>query len=284
MALETVDMRKGRPAALPRLSKPYDPNKPRDRRYWSDADLQVLRENFAKPGGVDACCRALPHRSRISIYQTAGKQGLKAWGNLGGKRERHALTPEIEARMREAWPSLTGRGAQTLFIEKDLGVRKHVGMRWAVSLGLATLRRKEPPWTPAEDLLMGKVPLHSPARCAAMFREHGFARTPTAITIRAKRLGLSRRYRETLSGTTFAKILGVDNKTTTQWCVLGTLPATRRESERLPQQGGAPWSITRAAARQFILDNLATIDIRKVEKVAFVDLLVNVGAGAEGSD
>ena len=70
--------------------------------------------------------------------------------------------------------------------------------------------RASPPWTAAEEALMKQVPLHDPDRCAKIFREHGFSRSPTAIVVRAKRLDLSRRYRETLSATQIGKLLGVD--------------------------------------------------------------------------
>jgi hypothetical protein len=276
-SLETVSMKKGR-AHLPRLSVPYDPNKPRHARFWSDAELAIMRQYFPK-GGASAVMAKLPQRSRTAIYGLAHKLGLSAPGHRPGtKHARYELTAGLEARIRETWPSLAAKGATAKFAEQIDRPRWWLEKQ-AVKLGLSTLQRKEPPWTPAEDALMAKVPLHAPAKCSEIFREHGFSRTPTAIVVRSKRLGLKRRYKETLSGTSLAVILGVDNKTTTQWCVAGLLKATRRPSQRLPQQGGAPWSITRADARQFVIDNIASIDIRKVDKVLFVDLLVNLGEG-----
>jgi hypothetical protein len=274
--LQPVSMKKGRGWA-PRLSEPYDPNKERHERFWSDAEIAIVRSEFPT-GGAAACQVKLPNRTISSIYGLAHKLKLRAPGRKR-PRQHHELTPEIERRMREAWPELIGRGAITRFVEVDLAVPKHIGLRWAVQLGLARLQRKEPRWTAAEDALMGKVPLHSPDMAARIFREHGFPRTPTAIVIRAKRLGLSRRYSENLSGTAAAKIIGMDNKTVTAWCVAGELRASRRPDRRLPQQGGSSWDITRADLRQFVIDNIARIDIRKVDKVAFVDLLVSTGLG-----
>lgn len=271
--LATVSMRKGR-GHTPRLSVPYDPNKPRHERFWSEADRQILRDNYGKPGGVDACRRLLPKRSSSSIFAEAHKLGLKARGQSKGRR-RIEVTDELKQRIRDRWPSLMAKGAVTAYAG-ELGMAKHTLIKIATTLGLTVLQRKEPPWSDAENALMKQVPLHSPELAARMFRARGFNRTATAIVVRAKRLNLSRRYNETLSGTTFAKVLGVDNKTTTGWCVQGLIKATRRESRRLPQQGGAPWSIERADARQWIIDNIASIDIRKVDKVAFVDLLVTV--------
>ena len=53
-----------------------------------------------------------------------------------------------------------------------------------------------------------------------------------------------------------AKILGVDNKCFTVWIAKGLITAARRESQRLPQQGGAPWSIERSYFRQWIIFGL----------------------------
>lgn len=277
--LQPVSMRKER-GHLPRLSVPYDPNKPRDARFWTDAEIQIVRENFSKRGGVDACVRQLPNRHRGTIYQMAHKLGLRAHAQPAERRHIEC-TPELEARIRARWPALIAKGATTAFAV-ELDVPKHWLVKHATRLGLTVQQRKEAPWTAAEDELMKKVPLHSPEAAAQMFRARGFNRTATAIVVRAKRLNLSRRYKETLSATAAARILGIDNKSVTRLCIDGTLAADKRETRRLPQQGGHPWSIRPAALRQYIIDHLASIDIRKVDKVAFVDLLVNGTSAPSG--
>ncbi len=54
----------------------------------------------------------------------------------------------------------------------------------------------------------------------------------------------------------------------------GDIVVGRRGSKRLVQQGGDAWAIEPAELRRFVLDNLDRLDIRKVEKFAFVALLV----------
>jgi len=122
---------------------------------------------------------------------------------------------------------------------------------------------------------MRKVPLHDPDRCAEIFREHGFNRSPTAIVVRSKRLDIARRYRATFSATSAAKLLGVDATNFCMKCLSGEVRAVKRKTNRLPQQGGDPWSVTREDLRSYVLNNLERIDIRKVDKFAFVDLLIN---------
>jgi len=121
--------------------------------------------------------------------------------------------------------------------------------------------------------MMAKVPLHNPDRCAEIFRDHGFKRSPTAIVVRAKRIGLSRRFNEGFSARQAAKILGVDDKTLTASCISGELKATKRADSRLPQQGGSRWIIDPADLRRFVIEKLEWIDFRKVDKFELVHLL-----------
>ncbi len=96
--------------------------------------------------------------------------------------------------------------------------------------------------------------------------------------VRCKRVGLSRRYKETFSARTAAAILGMDNKTISQLCLDGVIKAERRNSKRLPQQGGAPHSITLRALRQFVIDHVERIDFRRVDKFALVAAADSFGA------
>jgi hypothetical protein len=121
--------------------------------------------------------------------------------------------------------------------------------------------------------LLEHVPRHDPDKASEIFKAHGFHRTPTAIMIRCKRVGLSRRYKDTFSARTAAEILGMDNKTVLQLCIEGIIKAERRSSRRLPQRGGSPHSITPKALRQFVIDHLGRIDFRRVDKFAIVRLL-----------
>lgn len=275
-ALARVSFKKGR-EHLPRLSKPYVPGR-RDKRYWTEDERKVLREH-AEEKGAQYCRGLLPHRTTHSIYIEAKKLGLKVKGSAGRGRQEHPISPELDARIREEWATMDARKkGEVARVADVLMVPRWWLSTRAMALGLAIPRvTKEPPWSAAELVLIRKVPLHNPDRCAVIFREHGFLRTPAAIMNKAKRLSISRRYTKTLTAFKCATILGVDSKSFGKWILKGIVQATKREeSKRLPQQGGVPWEIERAYFRQWVIDNLEMIDIRKVDKFAFVDLLTNV--------
>lgn len=275
MSLQPVSFRGGR-AHLPRLSKPYVPGK-RDPRFWSDEELDIIRRYYPA-GGASACLAHLPaHRTSSGVYGQAKKLGLQAKAGDSPK-VKIDRPPDFDDRLRQEWPQLDGknRGAVAALADR-LGVPRWWITKRATRLGLTLPHKKEPPWTKSEEALMSKVPLHDPEKCAAIFRENGFNRSPTAIVVRAKRIGLSRRFNVGLSARGAAKIIGIDDKGITACCISGELKATKRDDNRLPQQGGSRWVIMPADLRQFVIDNLGRIDFRKVDKFELVRLLTTEG-------
>lgn len=274
-ALTPVSFRKRR-EHRPRLSQPYVPGR-RAKRFWTEEENEILRAHYPA-GGVAACAVRLPqhHSSFHSIYQQANKLGLR---RIGVSRNRTPLDfgPDMDERIRAGWAQMDGKKRGALNALADaLGVpRWWLGKRM-VKLGLdVTPHRKEPPWTAAEEALMGRVPLHDLDRSAAIFREHGFHRTAIAIGVKAKRMALSRRATHTtLSAVAAAGIAGFDPKNLGTMIHRGEIAAVRRDDRRLPQQGGSRWMIEKDELRRFIVANLERIDLRKVDKFAFVDLLV----------
>lgn len=274
MALTPVPFSKPR-GHRERISKPYVPGRHSDR-YWTSDELDVIRAHFAT-GGAPACLAHLPaHRTPSGVYQQARKLGLKAKEG-GGKKQRIETPPDFDEILRRAYAAMSGKKrGEVNALADGLGLPRWFVTKRATKLGLTMPHRKEPPWTAAEDALLRKVPLLDLEKCAEIFRQHGFMRSPTAINVRSKRQALSRRAtRETVSAREAALILGIDSKAVTAWCIAGELPAARREDQRSSQQGGSAWAIHPADLRIFILNHLDRIDFRKVEKFAFVDLIAN---------
>ncbi|MEF3129135.1 hypothetical protein [Rhizobium leguminosarum] len=279
MSLKPVSFSKPR-GHDPRISAQYVAGK-RDKRFWTEDELNIIREYFPD-GGAGACLARLPeHRTLSGVYQQVRKLGVKS-SAMPTERKRHLATPELDQKIREEWQQLdAGKKGVVNDLADRLGVPRWWLTKRLTHLGLTHRHKKEPLWTPAEDELMKRAPLHKPDKAAKMFREHGFIRSPTAIVVRAKRLNLSRRAaREELSARQAARILGIDDKAVTGRILSGELPATKREDNRRAQQGGSAWDVKPADLRQWILDNLDVVDLRKVDKVSFI-LLV---AGSDNAD
>ena len=258
-----------RPARQPRISAKRAPGR-RSEKWWGDDEIALLRKYY--PKGMRACLAHLPGRTQGGIQTKA--HALRIKGPMGGGVKPRVQVPDdIDDRIRAGWAEFTGKKGEVAALANKLGLRRHWLTVRATKLQLVQPFHKEPPWTAAELTLLKKAPLHNLDKAAQVFRTHGFRRSPTAIAMKARKVGVSRRYTETLSATAAAKILGVDSKAITSCCIDGSLKATRRNTKRLNQQGGDAWSIERAEFKRYILDNLGRIDIRKVDKFAFADLL-----------
>jgi len=216
------------------------------------------------------------HRTPSGVYTRARilkLTGQKSRG--GGEKVRIPVPPGLDDEMRTAWPLMSGdkKGEVNAFADAR-GLPRWWITKRAVKLGLTMPHKKEPPWTAAEIALLRRAPVHDLDAAAAMFRAHGFSRSPTAINIRCKREDISRRAaRPTLSATRAAKILGVDSKGVTAEIFRGDLKATKRADRRLPQQGGSSWDIRREDLKAYVIEHLDRIDFRKVDKFELVHLL-----------
>lgn len=276
-ALQPLAFRKGRrqqPSQRVRVTGRHSD------RFWSEAEDAIVRQHYPL-GAASACEPLLPGRSRISIYQRAANLGLKANGR-GENRQRLSADEiaDLDEKIRDAWPNLTGRGDFRRFCE-SVGHPRHVVTRRVQVLGMAVPRFKEPEWSDAEIAFLRQNHNKGVDYLTNLFRQHGFARSTTAIIVKLKRLGLSWRNTSHFTGTSLSRLLGLDNKTVTAWCVQGVIVARRRGTARTEQQGGDSWWIEPAEARRFIIENLERIDIRKVDKYLFVDLLTKVPAAGE---
>jgi hypothetical protein len=265
-------------ARVPRISPPRIVGR-QSSRFWTDEQKAIVRQYYPK-GGYAACALHLPSdkQSRSGIYGMAHKLGVAADRGRGGGQKQVIKPPkDFDERLRKFYQEDGNgkkRGECNEFADKLKLPRWWVTKR-AIKLGLTMPHKKEPPWTAAENELMKKVPLHDVDRCAKIFREHGFKRSPTAIRVRAKRLNISRRFNEGLSAIAAAAIVGFDAKNFGTYCIKGEVKATKRDDRRSPQQGGARWVIKPDDLRRFVLDNLERIDLRKVDKFAFVHLIAN---------
>jgi hypothetical protein len=144
--------------------------------------------------------------------------------------------------------------------------------RYAIRQGWIAKQRKEPAWTEAETKMLQNFARYSPEVAARKMRERGYQRTTTACVLKMKRM----RMRQNLKGqsaNSLAQCLGEDPHFVTKAIKRGDLVAQRRGTARTEKQGGDMYYIKDKDVRKFILDNVAIIDLRKVDKYWFVDLL-----------
>lgn len=183
-------------------------------------------------------------------------------------RRRYALTPERERFIRERYDSrVKGRAAE---IARALSVPTWRVKRWAGDLALAIPIDKGREWTPAEVAFLEQ----HVARRSTKWIAKRLGRTHTAVIVKLKRLEISiRAARENYSASLLSQCFGIDIHVVTGWIRRGWIRARRRETERLPVQGGDPWEITHDAVRDFVQRHPTAYRLDKVDQVWFLDLV-----------
>lgn len=243
------------------------------RRFWTGREEKIMREKYPT-GGVPACLPLLPGRSASSIYNRAGIMGLRKPDKTGRiqDRQRWTTNEHIDALIQRTYATDTSKSAINR-LAKTIGRPRWWVSKRATKLGLVTPRFKQPAWTTAEEDLIAEQAHRHPRTLQKMLARRGYVRTETAITVKLKRLGADRSDPDHFTANALAGVMGVDPKTVTGWIIKGWLKAARRGTDRVAVQGGDEWWIHRRDVRAFIVENTAAVDIRKVEKFWFVDLL-----------
>jgi hypothetical protein len=190
------------------------------------------------------------------------------------------LPPEADAVIRRAYQTVVGFSRRS--VVKELAARYGVP-RWKISrrachLALTAKQRKEPDWSDRELKILERSAHLGPQVIQRHLKAKGFYRSESGIVMQRKR----RRFLQNLHGYSanqVAQCFGIDNKSITRWIHLGYLKATKRGTGRTSRQGGDIYYIKNKSIRDFILEYLPLIDIRKVDKYWFVDLLVGKDQG-----
>lgn len=252
----------------------------RQRWFWTTREDAILREHY--PAGGPAPCQALlPNRSVQAIYTRARTLNLRDTRSMDQrvrfrdyrKQPKYRPSADLDEQIRAVYNSEAfGKGAI-----KPLADRWGVPGWWikkrAVEIGCAR-PIKEPPWSDAELELLERHAWKRLPVIARLFRAAGYRRTETAIAVQRKRQECSTRDPHHYTANQLAKLLGVDLKVVTRWCGMGWLPAARRGTERTELQGGDHWWIARKDLRQFVLEHVERVELRKItDSRWFVDLI-----------
>ena len=200
------------------------------------------------------------------------------------KAYRHIFTLEADEIIRvEYRRMLIGRRPYSVKnrLGEKLRVPGWVTQRRATELGLTRIKEKR--WTEEELELLAKHAYKHPDLVARILAKHGFSRSRNAIWIAVKRrLGGVRANRPYYTANELSNLLGIDRHAVSRWVFSGMLAAEHAGSERTEKQGGDIIFIRPAAVRKFVATNPEAIDLRKVDSLWFIDLLVNDKANQSG--
>ncbi len=238
---------------------------------WRTIEDRILREHYPRLGPT-GCVPLLSGRTALAIYQRAhAKLGLATQSRLTYKS-----TEQIDKLIADTYHNRTDKGAVSA-LAKRIGFPLWWVTRRARNLGLVVPRFKEADWSTTETDLLHKHAHKAPEVIRRIFLKHGFRRSATAIIVKRKREHLDIHDPERYTATQLSHLMGVDAKVVIRWISHGLLEATRRGSQRTPQQGGDMYCIHNLDLRRFIFANPVCVDLRKVDRYWFLDLMRGAG-------
>lgn len=156
--------------------------------------------------------------------------------------------------------------------------------RWRVSrrareIGAYEPKIKEPEWSSKELLILKhKAHLH-PEVIQRHLNKARFKRSVTGIILKRRRMRMLANL-DGYSARQLAEGFGIDSKSIAKWIEKDLLQSIRRGTKRTERQGGDIYYIPEKSVRKFIIENTGLIDIRKVDKFWFVDIVANGGGYA----
>lgn len=251
------------------------PDKPK-RYFWTTPEIKIIKEHYPA-GGAAACAALLPNRTIKAIQQQARLNQVYYRDHQPRPRRLWSSTAQIDRAIAAAYARPADK-ADLKRLAADLGRPYWWIKKRAMLLGLAQARlsdNREPEWSAAEVALLEKHAHKMPDVIARIFRANGYRRTATAIVVKRRRLGCDTVDIDHYTVNQLAREFGIDSHVVTRWIDKGWLKAERRGTKRVAVQGGDQWWIKRRHVRDFVAESVAVIDLRKVDKVWFVDLLVN---------
>lgn len=186
-------------------------------------------------------------------------------------KRKYVSTPLIDAAIREAYQRQR-QGDRTALksVSYRLGWSRSAVCKRGAELGVT--RAKEHPWTLKEEDLLERYGHLAPSGIQRQLAAAGSFRSIAAIQIKLNRTHIKQNL-EGYSASSLARALGVDVHKISLWIRRGLLSAERRGTDRTETQGGDTWWISDRAAKRFILRSPDEIDLARVEKIWFLDLL-----------
>lgn len=201
------------------------------------------------------------------------------------------LTPEQEAIIKTIWggpPKTRGElmALRAQWLPKLRPLEAKQAYHYALRRGWVTPTLDARRWTTEEDALLERYSHLSVSALARCFKRHGFSRSQTALMRRRQELlggaVQARADNGYYSGQQAGELLGMSGKMISYVIRAGHLKATHSDLNTLT---GPMWRITAKDLRAFALEHARYLDLSKVDKYAFLDLLFpHYGSRAGGGE
>ena len=184
---------------------------------------------------------------------------------------KYPISQSMHNEIHRAYIGTTGNGEINALADR-LNLPRWKVSRYAMHQGWVAKQKKEPAWSADEITILERYAHITPERIRLHLKKAGFKRSLQGIFLKRKRM----RFLQNLRGQSASDValcFGEDVHFVTRQISLGRLKAKRRGTARTEKNGGDMWFITNRNIREFILDNVNLIDLRKVDKHWYTDIV-----------
>lgn len=208
----------------------------------------------------------------LSSPESALRVGRRYSVDISAKYKRkYKPTPAIDEVIRSAYLEQRQGDRNALKrASQSLGWSRSAVCKRGAELGIS--RAKESPWATREEELLEQFGHLAPSGIQRQLGRYGYQRTIAAIQVKLQRCRIKRNL-DGHSACSLADALGVDVHRVLLWIQRGLLIAERRGTDRTRTQGGDVWWIANHRVRRFLLRAPEEIDLARVEKIWFLDVI-----------
>ena len=184
---------------------------------------------------------------------------------------KYLFTPERDREILYTYSINTDSKPRVISLAKKFNMPRWAIYQRALKIGAVNSSHQKRPWNDEEIRILEKNARYEPLTIKKKLAKAGFQRSMASIVLKRKRMRLLSNL-EGMSACICAEFLGVDLHWVLNYINTGSLKA---EVIRRDREGRANYFIREKDLREFIINNPDLIDLRKVEKYYFIELVAN---------
>jgi len=184
---------------------------------------------------------------------------------------KYLFTPEMDEEILYTYSSNTDSKPRVINLAKKFNMPRWAVYQRALKIRAVTSAHQKRPWRDEEIGILEKYARYEPQTIRKRLKKVGYERSIASIVLKRKRM----RFLSNLKGMSAclcAEFLGVDLHWVLNHINTGSLKA---EVIRRDREGKSNYFIREKDLSKFIITNPDRIDLRKVEKYYFIELVAN---------
>ncbi len=189
---------------------------------------------------------------------------------------KYTVSPEAHEAIKRLYQQAPEERGAVANLAKRLRLPRWKVSRYAISQGWIAVEKKGPVWSQEETEALQRLARYCPEVVSRKMKEKGYNRSSTACVLKMRRMKMNQNLKGQ-SSRSLAECFGVDDHWVTNRIKRGALKAKKRGTARTEAQGGDMWYIKDKDIREFILENVHEIDLRKVDKYWYTDIVAGAG-------